>query len=241
MYVIVISLNTINVAWTTAVHNQVAPIFAAKLGWTAEETRFNNSLINFASNVGKAIGALIGGKLIEKGRKDCFIRYNILSIVACLTMQYMDLYAMIAAKFVHGLFVTFVHIATVKMIAETIPEYVKSQYQTYIAVVMTTGYTLTMIVGLGLPSGDYNPALPLSGDNLTALNEDKKDHFWRFILFVPVLINIIMLTVFFSKVKTDSIMFNVGSQNNEEALQLIDRIYDTTTENRDDILLSLQG
>jgi len=120
------ALNTINVAWTTAGHNQVSPIFAAKLGWDAEETRFNNSLINFASNVGKALGAIIGGKLIEKGRKECYIRYNILSIIACLCMQYMDLYLIVVAKFVHGLFVTFVHMSNVKMINETVPEYVKS-------------------------------------------------------------------------------------------------------------------
>ena len=86
LYVITMALNTINVAWTTACHNQVSPIFAAKLNWTAEETRFNNSLINFASNVGKAIGAVIGGKIIEKGRKNCFITYNVLSIFACLAM-----------------------------------------------------------------------------------------------------------------------------------------------------------
>lgn len=30
LYVITMALNTINVAWTTAGHNQVAPIFAAK-------------------------------------------------------------------------------------------------------------------------------------------------------------------------------------------------------------------
>lgn len=120
------ALNTINVAWTTAGHNQVSPIFAAKLNWTADETRLNNSLINFASNVGKALGAVIGGKIIEKGRKSCFITYNILSIFACLAMQYMDLYTIMIAKFVHGLFVTYVHMSNVKMINETVPEYLKS-------------------------------------------------------------------------------------------------------------------
>lgn len=193
----------------------MSPIFAAKLDWTPEETRYNNSLINFASNVGKAIGAVIGGKIIENGRKDCFVTYNFLSIFACLAMQYLDLYTIIAAKFVHGLFVTFVHMSNVKMINETVPEYLKSQYGTYIAVVMTSGYTLTMIVGLGLPDQDYNPALEKSGTNLEAYKADKADHFWRFILFVPVLLNIVMLTVYFCCIKTDSIMFNLSNGNQE--------------------------
>lgn len=160
--------------------------------------------------MGKAIGALIGGKLIEEGRKNCFIKYNILSIIACLAMQYLNLYTIIVAKFVHGLFVTYVHMSNVKMINETVPEYLKAQYGTYIAVVMTSGYTLTMIVGLGLPEGDYNPELPLTGENLKAFNADKDDEFWRFILFVPVILNLIMLLVFFCVIKTDSIMFNLS-------------------------------
>jgi len=209
------ALNTINVAWTTAGHNQVSPIFAAKLNWTADETRLNNSLINFASNVGKALGAVIGGKIIEKGRKSCFITYNILSIFACLAMQYMDLYTIMAAKFVHGLFVTYVHMSNVKMINETVPEYLKSQYGTYIAVVMTSGYTLTMIVGLGLPEEDYNPALPKTGANETAFKADRDDEFWRFILFVPVIINLVMLTIFFCCIQTDSIMYNLSHGEDE--------------------------
>jgi len=43
-------------------------------------------LINFASNVGKAIGAIVGGTLILNGRKNVFVLYNILSIAACLAM-----------------------------------------------------------------------------------------------------------------------------------------------------------
>lgn len=122
----------------------------------------------------------------------------------------MDLYTIMTAKFIHGLFVTFVHMSNVKMINETVPEYLKSQYGTYIAVVMTSGYTLTMIVGLGLPDQDYNPALPKEGTNLEAYKADFDDKFWRFILFVPVIINLIMLTVYFVCIQTDSIMFNLS-------------------------------
>ena len=153
----------------------------------------------------------------------------------------MDLKTIIVAKFVHGLFVTFVHMSNVKMINETVPEYLKSQYGTYIAVVMTSGYTLTMIVGLGLPEQDYNPAIPRTGDNLEAYNADKADHFWRFILFVPVILNLIMLIVFFCCIKTDSIMFNLSQGDEQKALELIDRVYDTKSEDRQEILNSLKS
>ena len=49
LYVITLSLNGICVAWTTGGNNQTASIFAAKLGWSAAETRKYNTLINVAS------------------------------------------------------------------------------------------------------------------------------------------------------------------------------------------------
>lgn len=98
-----------------------------------------------------------------------------------------------------------------------------------------------MIVGLGLPEGDYNPALPKIGDNLDAYNADRKDNFWRFILFIPVILNLIMLFVFFCVIKTDSIMFNLSHHDDGQALQLIDRVYDTRTQSREEILASLKS
>ena len=49
LYSLTIGINGICVAWTTGGNNQTAPIFAAKLGWTADETIFYNTCINFSS------------------------------------------------------------------------------------------------------------------------------------------------------------------------------------------------
>ena len=79
-------INGICVAWTTGGNNQTASIFEAKLGWDAEQTRFYNTLINFCSQIGKAIGALVGGSIIQKGRKRAFLQYNLLALLSCLIM-----------------------------------------------------------------------------------------------------------------------------------------------------------
>ena len=109
---------------------------------------------------------------------------------------------------------------------------------------MTSGYTLTCIVGLGLLASDYNPALGLkNAANKLAYDADVKDEFWRFILFVPVIVNCIMLTVFFLFIRTNSIMFNLSKKDEEhdgEALKLIDRVYDSS-EDRQEILAVLKG
>lgn len=229
LYVLTFALNTVNVAWTTAGNNQMAPIFAAKFGWDAAETRLNNSLINLASQIGKAAGAILGGYLILNGRKRIFLVFSCLSIQAIMIQQILDMRAIVLGKLLHGICVTVVHIANVKMIQETVPAHLLGYYGVFIAVVMMSGYSLTCFVGLGLPSGDYNPALGLKNQqNYDSYEKDVKDSFWRFILFIPVIINVIMLSVFFLAIRADSIMFNLSKKDEEhdqEALKLIDKVY----------------
>jgi uncharacterized membrane protein YvlD (DUF360 family) len=69
------------------------------------------------------MGAYFGGSIITQGRKKVFIKYNILAIVACLIMQIVSVFTLSLGKFLHGFFVTVVHMAQVKMINETVPVY----------------------------------------------------------------------------------------------------------------------
>jgi hypothetical protein len=43
-------------------------------------------MINFASQLGKAIGAFYGGKLIQKGRSKVFIYGNVMAVASCFLM-----------------------------------------------------------------------------------------------------------------------------------------------------------
>jgi MFS family permease len=116
-------INGICVAWTTGGNNQTASIFSAKLGWSAEQTRGNNTLLNFASQLGKALGAFFGGKMIQNGRKNVYVMGNVMSIISCLMMQVVSMYTLTLGKFLNGFFVTVVHMAQIKMINETVPVY----------------------------------------------------------------------------------------------------------------------
>jgi hypothetical protein len=111
LYIMSMGINGICVAWTTGGNNQTASIFAAKLGWSTDETRLNNTLINFASQIGKAMGAFYGGKLIQNGRKKVFIFANFMSIASCLLMQIVSMFTLFTGKFLNGFFVTVVHMA----------------------------------------------------------------------------------------------------------------------------------
>jgi MFS family permease len=80
-------------------------------------------MINFASQLGKAMGAFYGGRLIQTGRKKVYIFGNVMSIVSCLLMQIVSMFTLFTGKFLNGFFVTVVHMAQIKMINETVPVY----------------------------------------------------------------------------------------------------------------------
>jgi len=57
-----------------------------------------------------------------------FTLANTLSILSCLTMQYLSTLVLCLGKFTNGFFVTVVHIAQIKMINETVPVHLLSKY-----------------------------------------------------------------------------------------------------------------
>lgn len=125
------------------------------------------------------------------------------------------------------------------MINETIPSYILGRFAPIIQANTATGYMLVLGFGLGLPAADYHPVLPKVGENLEAYEADKADLFWRFIYIFPVVINAWMLFSFFTFVKTDSILFCLRNGDEEQALQLIDKVYHAD-EDRNDILEQLK-
>ena len=169
MFIITFCINNICVAWTTGGNNQTASIFAAKLEWNPEETRFNNSLINFSSQLGKMIGAFTGGYAISYGRKWTFLIFNVFSLVSGLLMQIVTIYTLSIGKFLNGIFVTIVKMAQMKMIVETIPEYLLGHGIGINCFLESMGYFMVFILGAGLPQGDYNPELTDDPENLEAL------------------------------------------------------------------------
>jgi hypothetical protein len=145
------AVNGICVANTTGGNNQTASIFAAKLDWTAKETKFNNSLINVASQIGKTLGALFAGREISKGRAKTYVVYNFLAILSCLMMQILSVPTLVIGKFLNGFFVTVVHIAAIKQLNETIPVYLINTYGNFTTVGLAFGYMIVLGLGLGLP------------------------------------------------------------------------------------------
>jgi hypothetical protein len=84
---------------------------------------------------------------------------------------------------------------------------------------------LSLGLGYGLPSGDYNPILADDPENLKAKEADVADSFWRFIYVFPVFLNCIMLFNFLLFIKEEPIMYNLSKEEDAKALILIKKVY----------------
>ena len=54
---------------------------ATKFEWTSEETKLYNTMINFSSVLGMAVGTLSGGLIIPWGRRKTLILFNALGLI----------------------------------------------------------------------------------------------------------------------------------------------------------------
>ena len=129
------------------------------------------------------------------------------------------------AKLLNGFFVTVAHMAAVKMINESIPVYMLSSYGTIIQTANAFGYLLCLGFGLILPQGDYNPEITDDPLNEKARLANINDEWWRFIGAFPVIVCVWMLLSYLININEDSVMFNLSTGNEKDAMKIIKKIY----------------
>jgi MFS family permease len=173
--------------------------------------RQNNKLINICSLFGKTIGAVIGGKLIENGRRSAFIKYNLLAILASLIMQYLSLFTLCLGSFLQGICIIIVQISISKMINESIPVYKLGSVGVITPIGISFGYVIFLAMSTFLP------------DKATDKQNEiyKNDTFWRWLYLFPSLLNLVMVIVFILFIKEDSIIYNLSKGQDKQALNLI--------------------
>ncbi len=69
MYACALGVGVLQIPMVFTCNSLTPPIFAAKLGWSEDDTKFNNSLISTAGVIGMTIGSFLGGKTISIGRR----------------------------------------------------------------------------------------------------------------------------------------------------------------------------
>ena len=72
-YTVSLSLCAWQFSWAIAGNTQTTPVFAAKFGWTEDETIRYNTIISSSGVVGLTIGSFMGGRLLALGRRNAMI------------------------------------------------------------------------------------------------------------------------------------------------------------------------
>ena len=73
-YLFVMVLGLWHTSWACNGNTMTTKIFQAKLGWDESETMLYNTIITSAGVVGMIPGSIIGGRLIQDGRRQAAIK-----------------------------------------------------------------------------------------------------------------------------------------------------------------------
>ena len=142
------------------------------MGWGAKESVSNYSLINTVSVLGAGVGAIMGGKFVQKGRRRTLIIFNVIVIFSCVPMCILNFYCLMFGKLLFGFAAGVLSVAAPKMLDETVPIYKLKTFGLCSNMYLNLGITIAMIMGLWLPNDDNPDAM-------------KKTKLWRYIYGMP--------------------------------------------------------
>ena len=194
-------------------NSQTTPVFAAKFGWDKEQTKFFNSLISSAGIFGSMIGALIGGKAIQVGRRKAAIYWQFLAIVGSGITMICTVPTLCLGRFLCGITAGVVNNVMGKSLDETIPVKASGQFGTLLNTYICIGFPISYLLGAFLPDEP---------------DEMAEDEMWRIIYGAPALLAIAQILLFLLVFKHEPVAYNVALRNEEDAKALLRKVYKKT-------------
>jgi MFS family permease len=146
---------------------------AAKFGWSDDQTRFYNTFINFAAQLGLAVGCTLGGVIINMGRRKTILIFNLVSAISVVLSLVLSIPAILIGKLVFGVCAGILNTACPKYIDETVPIDLIGFYGTSTNIFVCLGIGAAQFIGSGLPDETDTKAM-------------EEDEFWRVVYGVPL-------------------------------------------------------
>lgn len=191
--------------------NNVIPALRIQEDWSKDNDNQNITLLSSASIAGVALGSIIGGNLVQRGRRLAVLRFNIASIFACCFCIINNLAVICIGRFLYGFTSGVMLCATSKMMEETIPSSLMNKgYGASTNFFVNLNIMISLLFGLGMPTSD---------EGLGSTN------FWRVIYLFPVPINAIVIILTLFVYKEDSLEFLIKNGKQEKAMDIIHKIY----------------
>lgn len=124
------------------------------LGWGDDPGTidFNTTIMATSSIVGICIGSLLGGGFIKSGRRWTILNFNIIGLLASLTIFTVNYNIMCIGRVVFGFSSGVLLCATPKMIDETVPaKYLDHGFGASTAIIMCLFQFIVLLMAIGMP------------------------------------------------------------------------------------------
>ena len=196
--------------------NAVIPALKIQQSWPAEQEDLYMTLLTSSSIVGLSIGCLAGGLIIQGGRRRTIIQFNALGIVACALCAVNQFEVICVGRLIFGLVAGAIITASAKTIEETVPVHLLSNgYGQSTNIFICFFIMVSLCMSMGMPESPEDLATT---------------QFWRVIYLLPTPIMATVIVLATTVYKEDSLEFLVKSDNFDEAMRLISRVYSGASE-----------
>jgi MFS family permease len=176
--------------------NNLASTFEAKFKEFEDSPTLYQSLLGSSGILGTTIGAISGGTILKIGRKNTFILASVLGLIGSSLSLVESMTWILSGRLIYGVGCGIFSIVGPRFIEETVPDRLLSLYSPLFMCSVAFGSTMALLMGAGLPDDNNPEAL-------------KNSDFWRSILGLPILLNIISVLSMIFYVKYDSIRYLV--------------------------------
>lgn len=163
--------------------------------------------------LGMTVGAVSGGLIMKIGRRKALIMASAYGIAGNLLTYHLNIYFLVAGRFLFGFSVGIFSSVCPRYMEETIPAHLYDTLAIIYNTSQSTGSVVAYFFGELIPANDDTPAL-IADDN------------WLIIyVYFPVAMNLVVILAFVFLIRQDAVKFLIGNDKQEEAQLAIKEVY----------------
>ena len=196
----------------------------------AYSTPMRDIIINLATSfvpLGAGVGAVTGGKITSViGRRKAMFLVDIISLIATVLTLLPSEVSLVIGRFIQGWCAGANSSIVPLYINEVAPSEIRGTLGTYHQLLVTCGFLLAPLLGLGVPAGN--------GDS------DPTNQFWRIVLALVAVPPIVRITLSLTVFPEETPKYLVATQQDEKAQKLLRKIYKGARADQEFVLVKRQ-
>lgn len=163
-----------------------------------------STIVNASASVGIAVGSILGGYLINKGRRHALIVINLMTIIGCALTIDLNIWTLYIGRFIVGVAAGMVVMAGPRMLEETVPQHLMSWFGCSTNIAIQLSIMIATITAIGI--SEYNLGFNKS---------------WCVVYGLPIIWSIVSIVLLICKHKYESTILLVSRGELTDAKKLL--------------------